>query len=58
MARSSAKKKRRLKVEDVQEEEGEKSFLSFPEACILVTTAALICGIAVILIKYNAVFGL
>ena len=58
MATKGTKKKRRLKVEDVQEEQEKKPLLSFPEACILVTTAALVLGIAVILIKYNAVFGL
>jgi hypothetical protein len=52
-----ARKKKKLKVEDVQEEQEKKPLMSFPEACILVTTVALLIGIAMILMKQNANFG-
>jgi hypothetical protein len=52
------RKKKALKVEDVQDEQEVKSMMSFPEACIVVTTISLVCGIALILFKTNAVFGL
>lgn len=53
-----AARRKKLKVEDVQEEVESKPLMSFPEACIVVTTVALICGIAMILFKYNESFGL
>jgi len=53
-----AGRRNKLKVQDVQEEVEKKSLMSFPEACIAVTTVALICGIVLILLKYNENFGL
>ena len=53
----AARRKKKLKVEDVQDEQGKKPLMSFSEACILVTTVALILGIAMILIKHNQNFG-
>ena len=52
-----ARKKKKLKVEDVQEEQEKKPLMSFPEACVLVTTVALLIGIAMILMKQSANFG-
>ncbi len=54
----ASKRRRKLKVEDVQEAKDSKPLISFPEACIFVTTLALILGIAMILFKYNGNFGL
>lgn len=53
MARRSKKK---LKVEDVQEEAASKPLMSFPEACILVTSIALIIGIALIIVNMQATY--
>ena len=53
----AGRRKKKLKVEDMQEEQEKKPLMSFPEACILVTTVALILGIAMILVMSNARFG-
>ena len=52
----ASRRKKKLKVEDVQEEREQKALMTFPEACILVTTVALVCGIAMIIIKMQATY--
>ena len=49
--------RRRLEVEETssQEEQGPK--IKFEEACILVTTVALLCGVVIIWLKAMASFG-
>ncbi len=54
---ASRRSKEKLKVEDVQEEVAAKPLMSFPEACILVTSVSLIIGIGlIILIKMQATY--
>lgn len=53
---ASRRNKKKLKVEDVQEEVAAKPLMSFPEACILVTSIALIIGIALIFLKMQSTY--
>jgi len=53
---ASRRSKKKLKVEDVQEDVAAKPLMSFPEACILVTSVSLILGIALIIVKMQATY--
>ncbi len=54
----ASRRKKKLDVEEttVAEEEGSK--IKFEEACVLVTTVTLICGIVVIFIMLGGHYGI
>jgi|GEM_PF-3294122 len=54
----ASRRKKKLQVEDVQEEVEAKPLMSFPEACVFVTTLALVVGVVLIIVKAQSTYPL